>query len=541
MKFIIIPLTFLCSLSLAQDYIIEAEDGTLMGTNYIQTDVVGYTGTGAIGQFTTDGDRLDVNVNITESGVYQLDTRYYSSYKEQDFYVNDVFVSKLIFEEVSTFSIASHGAIFLDAGQNKLSIVKNWGWVTIDNIQLTKIEREPHDYSLVDQQVIDPNITPKAKSVYDYLLDNYGSKVISGQIAGFDELSAITTQPPLIKGWEFQHYTNGYAYLWDDDIQRQTFGWHDAGVVEEIIEWYNESNSCGMVSIQWHWHAPNGIGSSVGTNSFMTENTTFDISQAIVPSHSEHKYLLEDIDSIATQLTKLQDAGIPVLWRPLHEAGGEWFWWGAKGPETCKKLWDLVYDRIVNYHSIHNLIWIWSTPEAEWYVGNDKCDMVGYDSYPGNFNYTAQSVVFHDLYEITKGEKLIALTENGPLPDIDLMKEQDAMWSFFATWDNHIVNGNSTSHVQATYSHEDVITLENAPCSLITSNSIVSLKHNPSNLYPNPTQGMVFFNETQFYTVCDILGAELLQGDSKSVDLSELKGGVYLLVTNSKTFRVIKE
>lgn len=541
MRIILLPLLFLSSILFAQDYILEAEDGTFTGSNYIQTNIPGYSGTGAVGQFKNEGDRLDVNVDIAEAGAYQLDIRYYSEYKEQDFYVNDVFVTRVIFEEVKEFSIASQGQIFLDTGLNKLSIVKNWGWMTVDNIQLTQVVREPHDYSLVDPESVDPNITAKANAVYGMLRANYGSKVVSGQIDSFDTLANITSQTPVIKGWDFQHYTNGYAYLWDSIIPGHSFGWHDPGVTEDIIDWFEESNECGLVSIQWHWHAPNGIGSSPGTNSFSTAYTTFDISQVIDPSHPDHKYLLEDIDSIATQLAKLQEANIPVLWRPLHEAGGEWFWWGANGAEACKKLWELVYDRIVNYHEIHNLIWVWSTPEEEWYVGNDQCDILGYDSYPGAFNYTAQSVVFHDLYEMTEGKKLLAITENGPLPDVDLMKEQDAMWSFFATWVDFIVNENSTEHVQYTYSHKNVLTLENMTCPFTNIDEVLFMDEDLLHVYPNPTKGEVFFDDYQSYVLYNITGAVVLQGKTKSIDLSAFENGLYLLVCNSKSVLLIKE
>jgi mannan endo-1,4-beta-mannosidase len=45
-----------------------------------------------------------------------------------------------------------------------------------------------------------------------------------------------------------------------------------------------------------------------------------------------------------------------VLWRPLHEADGAWFWWGAKGPKIFKKMWRIMYDRLTNYHQLHNLL-----------------------------------------------------------------------------------------------------------------------------------------------------------------------------------------
>ena len=89
------------------------------------------------------------------------------------------------------------------------------------------------------------------------------------------------------------------------------------------------------------------------------------------------------------------------MWRPLHEAGGGWFWWGAKGSGPAKALWDMMYDRLHNHFGLHNLIWIWSTPEADWYPGNAKVDIMGYDSYPGAYNYTPQKNMFDQLYNIT--------------------------------------------------------------------------------------------------------------------------------------------
>ncbi len=456
---------FLGSALSAQQYVLEAEDGTFTGANQILTSTSGYSGSGYVGQFAGDNDRLDVSVNLPQAGTYQLDIRALANlgYKEQDLYINNQFVSRLIFDASTQFTDYPQGIVFLDAGVNTLSIRRVWGWMSIDAIHLTQEVQAPHDYGLVDANPIDPNITPAAREVYDFFREHYGSRVVSGQLAAFNTLAGITTQTPLIKGWDFQAYTTGYAYLWDNNIGGHTFGYFDSMVTEEIIDWFNDTDGRGMATIQWHWHPPAGIGSAPGTNSFWTSETTFDISQVIDPSHPDHQYLLQDIDFVAAELLQLQAAGVPVLWRPLHEAGGTWFWWGAQGPDVCKQLWDLVYDRIVNHHGVHNCIWIWSTPEEDWYVGNDKCDMIGYDSYPGAFNYTAQSIVFHELYEMSAGTKLLAISENGPIPSIDSMIQQDAMWAYFATWDDFIVNENQTSHVQATYLNPVVITLENKP------------------------------------------------------------------------------
>lgn len=47
-----------------------------------------------------------------------------------------------------------------------------------------------------------------------------------------------------------------------------------------------------------------------------------------------------------------QDADVPIIWRPLHEAAGGWFWWGKKGAEPARRLWALMWDRFTNYHQV---------------------------------------------------------------------------------------------------------------------------------------------------------------------------------------------
>lgn len=56
---------------------------------------------------------------------------------------------------------------------------------------------------------------------------------------------------------------------------------------------------------------------------FYTDSSDFNIATALAdPTGANYTLLLRDIDAIAKQLHRLQDAGVPVLWRPLHEAEG---------------------------------------------------------------------------------------------------------------------------------------------------------------------------------------------------------------------------
>ena len=198
-------------------------------------------------------------------------------------------------------------------------------------------------------------------------------------------------------------------------------------------------------------------GGAAGTNTFYTDFTTFDVTRAVTPGTQEYTDIIRDIDDIAVQLKKFEDAGVPILWRPLHEAGGGWFWWGAKGPEACLELYTILYDRLQNYHHLHNLIWVWSTPETDWYPGNDKVDIVGYDSYPGVYNYGNQKNAFDILYNLTGGNKLVAMSENGPIPNPDDCLDLDAPWSYFMSWSDLVFQQNTTGHLQDVYSNPRVL------------------------------------------------------------------------------------
>ena len=73
---------------------------------------------------------------------------------------------------------------------------------------------------------------------------------------------------------------------------------------------------------------------------FYTAATDFNITKALADTtNANYTLLIKDIDTIAVQLKKLQSAGVPILFRALHEAEGGWFWWGAQGPEPAKKLY----------------------------------------------------------------------------------------------------------------------------------------------------------------------------------------------------------
>lgn len=110
-----------------------------------------------------------------------------------------------------------------------------------------------------------------------------------------------------------------------------------------------------------------------------------------------------------------------------------------------------------------HLIWIWNSESSEWYPGDDVVDIISVDSYPSAGDYSPINARYDNLVELVKDRKLVALTENGPIPDPDLLQEYQTHWSWFCTWNEEFIKDglqNSKVHIQKVYDHPYVITLD---------------------------------------------------------------------------------
>lgn len=197
-------------------------------------------------------------------------------------------------------------------------------------------------------------------------------------------------------------------------------------------------------------------------NNFYTEGTTFNLSSAIQPSSRDYKLLIRDIDAIAKQLARFNDT--PILFRPLHEADGGWFWWGASGPEPCKALYHLLFDRLTRTHGLNNLLWVWNSKVPEWYPGNDFVDVVSVDVYADKGDHSSQIAEYRALQNLTgNSPKPIALGEVGNIPDPEQMHKDGAKWAYWLTWNGDFIRGegkNPSQFKKKVYSSKFVGTLE---------------------------------------------------------------------------------
>lgn len=349
----------------------------------------------------------------------------------------------------------------LAAGEHTMQITNSWGWIDIDYIKLEEVD--PSSRFDLTQTLCTPDPTPEAQSMFKFLLDNYGKKIISGVMTlnsmdMSDKILAQTGKSPALLGIDFMQ--SDQAYTWYDDHTPR----------DDAETWYNKN---GIPAMCWHWRDPSTTQGEFYTKTTDKPNgTEFDASKIFDNTSAEYAAMIEDIDFVAEEFKYLQEKGVAVVWRPLHEASGGWFWWGAKGPEACVELWKVMYDRLVNYHDIRNLIWTWTYQSGEdfaWYPGDEYVDIVGMDIYKTG-DHSSQIIDFNNANNVYSGKKMIAETECGSFPDADNLIADGAAWSWFMTWYDspgyEFTTGetyNPATFWDKTVAHDYVITLDEMP------------------------------------------------------------------------------
>lgn len=339
------------------------------------------------------------------------------------------------------------GTFKFDAGEHTVRIGGGWDYYRIDAIKLKPAAAPPAPLA-VAPDTVNENATEATKELMAYLAENYTSAILTGQQQAIydgtniraeeDIITAAGGEKPAIYALDYMDYSQ----------TRAEFGSLNAGLTEDTISLREEGQ---IVTAAWHWNAPMDLvndGDQPWFRGFYTEASTFDLPTAIADDTSpEYAAIIADLDIIAAELAKLQDANIPVLWRPIHEASGEWFWWGAHGADNYKALWHLMYDYFTNTKGLNNLIWVYTTTDRldhNWYPGDEYVDIVGYDGYDhsdaGEDNIFQSE--FRELLTEYNGRKILALTETGYIPNVDAMAAADVWWSFFVTWYSGSIGNN---------------------------------------------------------------------------------------------------
>ena len=229
------------------------------------------------------------------------------------------------------------------------------------------------------------------------------------------------------------------SYLARPDIVQEAIKQHKAGA---------------LVTLCWHAVPPTadepvtfqprpGVNNDGNLASVQGQLTDQQFKDVLTPGTELYKHWCKQVDAIAVFLKQLDEAHVPVLWRPYHEMNGGWFWWGGRtGEYSTKALYIQMYNRLVKHHKIKNLIWVWSVdrpnkPEMKftnYYPGDEYVDILALDVYGSDFN----QAYYDSLNALSHGKPMV-LGEVGNPPELEILAAQPR-WSYWVIWAGMVRN-----------------------------------------------------------------------------------------------------
>lgn len=442
------------------------------------------------------GAAATVNVTVPEDGLYALNLCYIQCFgnpekpdKTQYLLVNGESQGEVLFpfNSGNGWEMLPAGYVQLKKGGNEIQIKSYWGYTFLDYLTVSPAPSYLKNLS-PDDAPCNPNASEEARKLYAYMKSCYGNYILSGQQeycgshnynknslesqglpidylvdneAEFQYIKEVTGKQPAIRGIDFLFYNTTSPYF--DDAP------------ERVIAWYKDKG--GIPTVTYHWNVPTEKGSK--DVAFYVESaanggnfTTFSATNAVKEGTWENDVINADIELLAAQLKKARDAGVPILFRPLHEAEGAWFWWGAEGPEACRNLYHYLYDKLTNEYELNNLLWIWTASTSahamDWYPGDEYVDFQGCDKYNAinnnDPNPSAIAATFYSMVAQTSGKKMVVMSENDTIPSLDNLLKDKASWLYFCPWYQRYLTGlNDPEELAKLYKSEYCITLDELP------------------------------------------------------------------------------
>ncbi len=560
--FLACGLSAACSAFAAQ---YEAESATLSGDA-----AIGESTAASGGKYAkmNSGDITFSKVSVEKAGKYTIVLHYMNNYGTSK--INNVEVGGA--SSAVTFDVTDKGkfadvetVMNLATGENTIAITNSWGWIDLDYIEVKDYVAK--SFNLCNAPVT-KTATPSAVKLYNFLVNNFGKKTISGVMTG--NMDAYT------KGDATQHedvqavFKAGgkYPALIGTDLMNATGGSKDNSWFQEYTEKAIDIAKStwkkgGIPAFTWHWRPGDEENFYVkGANDNYTE---FDFTEAFVTGTTNwdtvstaYKALVGDIDLVSKIFLDLQKEGIAAIFRPLHESGGNWFWWSTHTGKQFAALYQLLYERMVFTNGVNNLIWDFNPKDAatmSWTPGETYYDILSVDIYNKANDHQSNSSAFIDLTNKAGTNKIISLSENGPIPDVDKMYEDGATWSWWMpwyespSWNGGYVSQTAASVWQKNLADERIITLDKMPgwdnyseaaaatnvCPTSTQNAKFgadTAKANPENV--DLLMGVTFkaFNDSganiEFQKVPDLTGAKSISVEIENKGSGGENNGIWV-------------
>ena len=503
----------------------EAED--LTGATVV--DDADYSG----GKYAKPADASGITFTVTveETAVYDITTKVLI--KQYDW-----ITSKIVVNGVEAGSMLTTprncDSSYVIAASAKMKVGENQ--ITVGNqaigVDYITVERHPDPEFKISAAPVTPNASESARKVYSFLRENFGKKTISGMMISdqnfnynYGDMKIIppggctpadsckyTDEQVSWKGQtdiaEFYKRSGHYPAIGGFDMLFAAGGHHEEGwfrgyTENNLLMTEDLWNMGGIPTYTWHWKVGedtvfytkdtypmngfNASGCTEGVKGTSESNTCFNYTKAfkgdkcaeIDETSQEYKDIVADVDIVSGYFKQLQEKGIAVVWRPLHEASGGWFWWGTASAECYVQLYRLVFKRMVEINKLNNLIWVWnintdpafgydySALNAAWYPGDDYVDIVAVDIYDPLNDHNSAANYYNKIVSDVGTNKMIALSENGAIPDIDSIAEDKAYWSYWMTWSQtwsgNFLEKTPTDMWKRNLDDERIIALDNMP------------------------------------------------------------------------------
>ena len=248
----------------------------------------------------------------------------------------------------------------------------------------------------------------------------------------------ITGQTPGLWGGDF-------LFLPADVNARQTM------VSEAIRQWQSGS----VVALTWHLCPPTtGPTCNWDAGGVLRRLSDTEWSQTLTSGTALNTAFRQRLAEVVPYLRQLQNAGVPVLWRPVHEMNDGWSWWGGRpGANGSRRLYQLVHDYLTG-QGLTNLVWVWNVKDVamgsagDYWPGASYVDVASLDVWvkmePSQSDYQT-------MLNLAAG-KPIALAEVGRTPSPALMDAQPR-WTWWMVWAEWLTDPayNTNAGVQASY------------------------------------------------------------------------------------------
>lgn len=304
--------------------------------------------------------------------------------------------------------------------------------------------------------IISSETFAQSSQVLDYLYSISGKRTLAGQ-----HNKEPNARPAMWTDY-IKETTGKYPALWSGDFLFQQVNIDNRWTM--IHEAKKQWDNGAVINLMWHGCPPDE-GEPCAWNPGLL-NAQLDDEQwkeLLTDGTTLNERWKKRMDDIAVYLQYLEDNGVEVLFRPLHEMNQGKFWWGGRpGSDGTAKLYRLIYDYFANVKDLSNLVWVWDMQDMSrdfeaYNPGDEYWDVFGFDVYDDGYD-----VSWYEYILPIVGEKPMAIGECSKLPSADMLAAQPR-WVFFMPWAELVKKSNSTEKIQGIYDNPRVITRDEMP------------------------------------------------------------------------------